>query len=394
MGEMKRRASEYYPGAKKVGAPRDGKGWAMILGYYLVYYVALYFVGKGTLAYWSGGLDTDANVRLQTRHDSPRMRIFPLNKIKEEDFYAVKLPNTLAFGKDNAVMYKGNHDTVCNWGAIGCEWTKKTLSEAYALEFSERLAQIQAQINDRADGVDCSAGNQANAQTKCNEMFGYGADFTNQVNAFCGDGATFTNNQACFFVGLTTTNDFRPVGLTADYLMGKTLKGGFADETIGNQLNGFDSNSTTVQFGCRLSKTKESGVAGVQVQDTKKPAYDLTEESKYISWMGGKSNIETFYWPNTKQAPNDVDALKNKHRYAQSDWYRPELVMKVDMSSAPESIGFDCNAYANNIKTPMLVSSDGGFSWASRSKFPDAAHQSFTFSVGHTLREVSKFPRT
>lgn len=347
--------------------------WAWRLLFYAIYYTILYFVFTIFIDQYRSNneMDTRKSPVLQTRLDSANMRVFPNDYVREKDYFASDSANQLNFANTDKQWYRADSHSKCPMPIFGCpaDWEKKSMREVFTNEFSARLGKIQEQIDaGKSDNGDPIVGSGTNANST----------YSQAVTDFCGsDGMEYTNNQACFFVSLNLVNSWVPIGLDDDYQMAKNLQGGFADTTIENQLHGSHSNGSNVYFGCRLFGTKGASKSASQIIDYSKPK-PLADSSKYISWMGGQNYIESSYYPKSNTDAQSLVELRKKHRHEQDPtWYRPELVMKVDMSDASESLAFECNAYANNIKTPMMVLKDGKAGWASRMKFPDRAHQSF-----------------
>jgi len=348
--------------------------WAWRLLFYVIYYTVLYFVFTIFLDQYRSNYDMDTRKSpvLQTRFDSANMRVFPNDYVRERDYFAADSANQLDFAKTDQQWYRADSHKKCPMPIFGCpeDWEKKSLREVFANEFSARLGKIQEQIDsgniDNGDPIFGSDNNVTETTT-----------YSQAVNDFCGsDGMEYKNNQACFFVSLNLVNNWVPVGLDDNYQMATNLQGGFADTKIDDQLYG-SRNGSHVYFGCRLFGTKGASKSASQIIDYSQPK-PLADSSKYISWMGGQNYIEASYYPKSQTDPESLIKLRATHRHEQDPtWYRPELVMKVDMSAASESLAFECNAYANNIKTPMMVTKDGKAGWASRTKFPDLAHQSF-----------------
>lgn len=354
------------------------QNWILRIGFYLVYYLFLYILFVTTVKLYSKNFYGIETPHFQTRLESPRMRIFPVDWIREADFvHSASHSNVLVLGSPNEAAHKGDKE----YSLLQKDWTMMTMAKAYETEFSEHLDQIQAQI-DAHSRSDCSVS--SGSKEYCTPIHPSNATHTykSAVEDFCGtDALEFKNNKACFFVGITSLNGWQPIGLSSDWKMGEKMhykNGEKVDQTLGDQLDATVTGDS-VYFGCRLLKTKADG--DLVVKNNKVAPYPLSEGSNYISWMDDQNFIPSYYWPKTTHNPVDHETNRNDHRFKQTEWYRPELVMKIDLSAAPDSISFDCNAYANNIKTPMLFVENSMANWYSRGNGMATMqpHQSFTF---------------
>lgn len=362
------------------GKPYDttAKKWGLRLVFYAVYYCFLYALFHGYRSWYisSREMETRNTPVRQAPLGSAKMTIFPIDYVYEKDFASAKKENTLNFGSTQQAMYKGNSEKACNWPVFGCDgWKSFRMNEAYELEFAERLAQIQKHIDAATTANDCSL---SSDRKYCSPIVPGNGTYTDQVKEFCGaDAMAFKNNKACLFVGLTPINSWVPKGLSTNYQMGKKLNGA-GDKKIEDQLQWTNEiGSDNVYFGCRLFKTTSGKFP---LKDDKQAPFSLSDGNKHITWMGDQNYIPSYYYPKTNQNPDEHIKRRATHRFALSDWYRPELVMKVDLSSASNSIAFDCNAYADNIITPMLSADASGTQiWKSRAPKPQP-HQSFVFT--------------
>jgi hypothetical protein len=320
----------------------EQKKWALRLGFYAVYYTFIYLLYLFSISIITGYTHSAGQKSpvSQARLGTPRMTMFPLDQIREIDW----APRS---GVDNHLWYKSN------------VYDGKTM----AAVFKEKLEQRLTNMNDQ--------------------------NFTTNVDTFCaGDYKDFKNGKACFLVGVNTIVNWQPVKLVPDSkhswfnakLSSDAEKTSF---TLASQ--GLTDNADAdILFGCRVFDTNYD--AANSISRPKQATHGIVMTNG-IDWMHNENYLKSYtpflggVNPKTDESAPTTDIYKecvqpsyysakcNINTYDYKTWTKPFTAVRIDMSAihtefqatqasseVQHGYEFKCNAYAQNIVTPMYDS--------------------------------------
>lgn len=300
--------------------------WTKRGAFYLVYYTLLYFLFVATLAFIETKTHSAShNVpNTQALLHSPRMTLFPVDQIHNGK------------GKsDNHIRFVAGHD-----------WDR---TAEYATILEEKLTRLNHK------------------------------NFSASVREFCeGDYAKFVNGKACFLVGVNAIVNWKPLAIdeTSD-TNSFTVKIGTATapkfDMASQGLN--SSISAPVHFSCRVFPTTWS-VEG-SINSVKVGAAGVLLDS--IEWLDNQNYLSSYdvlktgvnpkgdkAYEDCKQS-NWVEPECNINERDYTNWNKPMTAMRLDMNAIKTELAanhanfgsderayeFKCNAYAQNIITPM-----------------------------------------
>jgi len=321
----------------------DYKKWGLRLAFYAVYYTFIYLLFLLSVSIITGYTHyTGQKVPVsQARLSTPRMTMFPLDQVREIDW----APRS---GVDNHLWYKSK------------VYDGKTMATAFKEKLEERLTNMNDQ------------------------------NFTTHVDTFCaGDYKDFKNGKACFLVGVNTVVNWQPVKLVPDSVhswFNAKLSSDAAKTSFSLASQGLTDNADAdILFGCRVFDTTYDSS---QLISRPKSATDGRVMTNGIDWMHNENYLKN-YTPfpggikpkNDKSSPTtDIyedctqpsfySAKCNINSYDYKAWTKPFTAVRIDMNaihtefqaaqaSSEEQHGYEfkCNAYAQNIITPMYDSS-------------------------------------
>jgi len=316
--------------------------WTKRLAFYAVYYTFIYCLYLLSISIITGYTHSAGQIKpvSQARLSTPRMTMFPLDQIREIDW----VPRS---GVDNHLWY----DSMVYDG--------KTMAEAFKEKLALKLANLKNQT------------------------------FTTEVETFCaGDYKDFKNGKACFLVGVNTVVDWQPVKLVPDsahsWFNAKLQNGNSKAFSLASQ--GLTDNAEAdILFGCRVFDTTYDAANLISRPNSANQGRIMTNG---IDWMHNENYLKNYSpfeggvnpkvdgnAPTTNiyekcVQPSYYSAECNINSYDYKDWDKPFTAVKIDMNAidtefqaaqpSDETVQhgyeFKCNAYAQNIITPMYDS--------------------------------------
>lgn len=297
--------------------------WVKRGAFYLIYYSLLYVVFTQSLKFIESKTHS-ANVPVtQALLHSPMMTMFPIDQIRDGK------------GKsDNHIRFVDKHalDVTADYATI--------------------LERKLASMNNK--------------------------NFSSDVLEFCaGDYAKFVNGKACFLVGVNAIVNWKPIKVDPVSKSNSfNVKVGAADSSFSMASQGLNSSiDAPVQFSCRVFPT--SWNANDKINSMKVGQAGVLLDS--LEWMNNENYLSSYEELKMGVNPkgdaayaecaqsNWKDAKCNVNERDYTNWHKPMTAMRLDMNaigaelkqnhttfdSDSRAYEFKCQAYAQNIITPM-----------------------------------------